>query len=227
MQSVQEATFAALFQNARHHTRNRGCILIHADEMPRGVFFLRRGYVKTYDITTEGTFQLIAITGPSEIFPLYWSFDTSTNDLFYEAMCEIEFSIVPRDTFRDQVMSDRRFLKLALATAMNSLRSSQKRMQSLQLPFARQRIAHQLLFFAEHYGKKIGSEFIIPMPLTYDDFAHTLNINRATVNREMLQLIEEELIMRESRHFIIKKPRALQAAAEGSLNRMFTAQAPA
>lgn len=226
MQRVQEVTFGALFQDARHHIRGRGCVLIHADEVPRGVFFLHRGYIKTYDITPEGVFQLIAITGPSEMFPLYWSFDTNTGDLFYEAMCEIEFSIIPRDIFRGKVLSDNRFLRLALATAMDSLRSSQKRIQSLQLPFARQRIAYQLLFFAEHYGKKIDDTFVIPLPLTYDDFAHTLNINRATVNREILHLIEEELIIRESRHFIIKKPQALLAAAEGDSNPMFAAKVP-
>jgi CRP-like cAMP-binding protein len=100
-------SFSVLFDKATHNVCQRGQILVFPDEEPRGVFYVESGYVKAYTISPEGQCQLVAILGPDEIFPLYWALSQQYEQLYYEAMDTVEFSLLEKDVFKSNVLQDR------------------------------------------------------------------------------------------------------------------------
>jgi CRP-like cAMP-binding protein len=205
-------SFEILFRDAKRHLCAKGQILVQADEEPRGVFFIHSGYIKIYDITPDGEYQLITVSGPNEVFPLFTALDGQPRQLFYETMCQSEVSLLSQDEFRQIVMHDVEWLQLALATVMHSLQSGQQRIQNLQLHTARERIAYRLVFWLENYGSSHPNSLEIAVPFTYQDLADALCITRETANRVMRDFIKAGFIKRINHRIIIRNLQGLQAA---------------
>lgn len=212
--------FAGLFEDGKRYNCEKGQLLVSPNEAPRGVFYIHYGYIRIYDISVEGEYQVIAISGPGDIFPLYWALGEEQRQLFYEAMCPMEFSILPKAEFKMQVENNVTLLKTALARVLKSYRHSQERIQNLELRTARERLAFRLLFLAKYLGHARGGELIIDVPITYQDLAESLNMTRETVNRVMRGFITGGLVRRSGTRLTIHKPKALVAilGTEISLN---------
>src|SRR5581483_5208806 len=101
-----ENALTKLFAHAKRYQCPKGQILVSPDQEPRGVILIHQGYVKTYDIDLRGENQLVAISAPGEIIPLFWAIDEEPGQLFYQAMTELEFSLIRRAEFRRALDQD-------------------------------------------------------------------------------------------------------------------------
>lgn len=187
----------------------KGQILIRPNEEPSGVYYIHRGYVKAYDITSEGKNQLMAIYGPGEIIPLYWALGGERSYLFYQTMTDIEFDTMPRDVFIQKYEADKLLLKDILGLLLRSYRFIQQRVQNLEYPTAVERLAFRLLFLGKYFGHKVSSEIHIEVQVTHQDTADALNMTRDTANRAALKLIKQGLIVWQGKKIIIKAPEKL------------------
>jgi CRP-like cAMP-binding protein len=69
-----------------------------------------------------------------------------------------------------------------------------QRIQILEFRSARGRVIAELLFFAGRFGKVNGNQVVINAPITHQDIADSINMNRETASRALELLIEEKLI---------------------------------
>lgn len=204
-------TFADLFAPARMLKAAKGQVIISPDEEPRGVCYIVSGYVKTYNISDEGETQLIAISGPGDLFPLHWALNAQRRPVFYETLSDIEFKLLPKAEFKAQIMDSTSYLRAALEMVLASFTASQERIHNLEFRMARKRLTFRLLFLAERFGERHGNTVDIAVPITYQDLADSLSITRETVNRSMSQLIKEGLVTRTDHHLAINKLAELKA----------------
>jgi CRP-like cAMP-binding protein len=195
--------FGLLFKDASRHACQKGQILVFPDEEPRGVFYIKSGYVKAYTISNEGQCQLVAILSPGEVFPLYWALDGETGQLYYEAMNEVEFNLLEKSTFKSEVMQSKYLLGVAVKALLATFKFSHLRIRNLQLPTARERLAFRLLYLANNFGERQGSAIDIQVPIVYQDLADAVNITRETTNRIMRRFITDGLIKRTDHHMTI------------------------
>ncbi|HET9098466.1 MAG TPA: Crp/Fnr family transcriptional regulator [Candidatus Saccharimonadales bacterium] len=193
-----------LYKGLRTYESQKGQILAGNNEEPAGVYLIRRGYVKTYDITFQGESQIIAISGPGEIFPLYWALDKEYRQLFYQAMTPIEFSVLSKPEFKDRYENDSELQKEIIELLLRAYKFSQQRIQNLEYKSPRERLAYRLLFLGKYFGHVRRDQLVIDMPLTYQDLADSLNITRDTANRASLELMKQGLIERLDHKVVIK-----------------------
>ncbi len=73
----------ALFEDLKTHRFHKGEILLSPDEEPRGVYFLKSGYIKAYTINKVGETQIVVLSGPGSIFPFLWAFHSGAQQLFF------------------------------------------------------------------------------------------------------------------------------------------------
>lgn len=190
-------TLEALFSGQRQYHMPKGQILISPHLGPTGVYFIHAGYIKTYDISLQGEGQMVAIASPGDIIPLDWALDKEYRQLFYQSMTPVDISIMPKDEFKSAVNSSICILREVVTLLLKSYRYSQQRIQNLEYRSAIERIAFRLLFLGHYFGKQQGSTIKIILPLTYQDFADSLNITRDTANKALLALVKQGVISRE------------------------------
>jgi CRP/FNR family cyclic AMP-dependent transcriptional regulator len=203
-QGSEPTDFGNLFEGQKQHICDKGLLLVDANEEPRGVFYIRSGYVKGYRISKEGEVQLVAILGSHEIFPLYWALDEDHDRHFYETMSETVVQLLPKSEFKSAVMHDKALLRITVTTLLLAFRWSHQRIENLQLRSSRERVAFRLLYLADHFGTKEEGDIInISVPIVDQDLADAVASTRVTVNRIMRDFISEKLLERSDHHINI------------------------
>lgn len=204
-------TLDVLFAEARIHKVPKGQVLISPHHEPTSVYFIRKGYVKAYDISLQGENQLMAISSLGEIFPLHWALDKEYRQLFYQAMTPVEVGAMAKEEFRRRVENDPPLLHAIIKLLLWSYRYSQQRIQNLEYRSAMERIAFRLLFLGKYFGRRQGNATKITVPLTYQDFADSLNITRDTANKSLLVLMNQGVISRHKQVITILDAVKLQS----------------
>jgi CRP/FNR family transcriptional regulator len=161
------------------------------------VHYLRQGYVKSYEIKSDGTCQIISVFGPGEIFPIYWSFGEGEVNLYYEAISEVKVSIKPRDVFIRETKLSPPNLQAVVHYLLRNYRFSQQRIQNLEYFSVPERVAFRLLFLAEYFGHKSGNKTVIDVPCRYQDIADAINSSRDTVSRAVSEFISKKIVSRK------------------------------
>lgn len=200
-------TFAQLFKDAKLYTCAKGELLVTSGEVPRGVFYVREGYIKAYDIGADGELQVISIIGPNQIFPLYWALGANPpQPLFYETICRCEIKVLPKDEFKSYTENNVKLLKMALQAVLALYGMYQERIQNLELRTAEERLAFRLLFLAKYYGSSQGNSVQINMPVIYQDLADSISLTRETVNRTMRQFIADGIVTHKRSQITVNNP---------------------
>lgn len=202
--------FSPLFKGKKKLSALKGQIFYGADDEPKGVMYIHEGYVKEYDIDTQGGCQLINLIGPSEVFPLLWALDDKFSGLFGEAVTNITYSLMPREEFVSRIENDTAMLQAVIQSLLWHQRFSRQRIQNLELRTARERVAFRLLFLGKYFGYKEHEEVIIAIPVTHQDLAEGLNITRDTANRIMRDFINEGIVHKTNRIITVSAPDKLE-----------------
>ncbi|MEK7472330.1 MAG: Crp/Fnr family transcriptional regulator [Patescibacteria group bacterium] len=87
-----------------------------------------------------------------------------------------------------------------------------QRIQTLEFRTARGRIVAELLNLAERFGKDGGNEVTINVPVTHQEIADSINMNRETASRALEQLSKEGLVGQKNHLFIIRDLAKLRLA---------------
>lgn len=205
-----DSAIPRLFSELRTYECQKGQILVNASEEPKGVYFIKEGYVKTYDITVQGDTQLVALSGPGEIFPLYWALDKEYRKLFYQAMTNVKFSVLDKESFKRDYENNDAILREIIKLLLRSYKFSQQRIQNLEYKTPLERIAYRLLLLGEYFGHQEKQHTYIDIPVTHQDMADSLNMTRDTANRVTLSLIKRGILEKTGQKIIIKKADGLR-----------------
>ncbi len=161
-----------------------------------------KGFVKRYLISNEGTYGVQVIYGPGDIFPITLAFSAlfkrEINEgpeiYYYEAMTEVELYTLDESDLITAVENDPTLYRDLFAICGNRLHSTLQGLENLTLKSSYQRVAHELVYMAKHFGVKKNSGTVIQVPLTHQDIADMLSLTRETVSTAMVQLRKKKLI---------------------------------
>ena len=99
-----------------------------------------------------------------------------------------------------------------LNQAVNVIAVYTQRIQILEFRSARGRVIAEMLLLAERFGEPHRNTVLINAPITHQDIADSINMNRETASRALEQLFEEGLIGQEDHLFTILNASKLKAA---------------
>lgn len=180
---------------------------------PSGIFLIKEGFVKAYSTSHDGHTNLLLIHEAGEFMPLPWALDgIHTTGLSYKAMSKVIAIKSSKDKLHGAMGNNMWLTQEILNQAVNVIALYTQRIQTLEFRSARGRVIAELLFFAKRFGKSHGVQIRIEAPITHQDIADSININRETASRALELLTEEGLIGQEDHLFIIRNISKLRAA---------------
>jgi CRP-like cAMP-binding protein len=134
--------------------------------------------------------------------------------LSYVALSDVKLLRSSKDKLRIAMGNNMWLTQEILNQAVNVIAVYTQRIQILEFRSARGRVIAEMLFFAERFGKQHGAEILIEAPITHQDIADSINMNRETASRALEDLFEEGLMGQEDHLFTVRDHAKLQAALE-------------
>jgi len=185
--------------------------IIQGFEEPDGVYLIKKGFVKAYSISDNGNGNLLIIHEAGEFIPLPWALNGANfTGLSYHAMTDVIVIKASKDRLRDAMGNNQWLAQEVLNQAVNIIALYTQRIQTLEFRSARERIIAELIYLAKRFGKNEGQEILIDAPITHQDIADSISMNRETASRALESLFKEGLVLQRDHLFSVVNITKLQ-----------------
>jgi CRP/FNR family transcriptional regulator len=210
--SANNESITAHFMGGQLEGFSKGDVIVHGDEQPAGVYFIQSGYAKAYSISPLGQHNLLLIHGANEIMPLPWALDGPQKvGVFYQAMSDMKVLRASKQSLRSAMGSEPWLAEQMLRQLVSTFTIYAQRIENLGYRTPRERVIACLLDLAERFGRESTEGVVIQAPITHQDVADSINMNRETASRVLEQLVKTKLISQESHLFVIRNGDLLRA----------------
>jgi len=207
-----------LLRQGKYTRRSKGQVLLSSNDSL--VCLITKGHVKRYLISADGGLSVQSIYGPGSIFPLTLivktlfnqSFYDGRETYFYEAIDVVHAHTITEKKLLEAVNSDPLLYRDLLFEAGLRLKSQVQQLENVSIKSTYNRIAHQLVYFADTYGEEIDGGIQINLPITHQDLADILNVARETISKCTIKMRAEGLI-KPGKFILITDPAKLKEAA--------------
>ncbi len=183
-----------LFDSGTHLTYKKGEFILRPGESPSGVFYIKTGFVKAYDITKYGEENLLIIRKEKEIFPLIWAITGQERSIIYQALSDVSVLRIDRKSLIQLIKDKPSVLEPLLTMTVEMYRIHSERIINLEYRTVKERLISFLLTMSQRFGQKKLNTAIINVPLRHQDIASSINASRETTSRELSALEKNGLI---------------------------------
>lgn len=206
-------SISSYFSDGLEMKLSNGETIISGLDEPSGVYFIKQGFVKAYSTSQDGHANLLLIHEAGEFIPLPWALNgTHITGLSYEAMSDVVLMKSSKDKLRIAMGNNGWLTQEVLNQAVNVIAVYTCRIQILEFRSARGRIIAELLLLADRFGKSQEVGIVIDAPITHQDIADSINMNRETASRALGLLFEEGLVGHDEHILIVPDITKLRAA---------------
>lgn len=185
-------------------------IILRAEEVPQGVYYLKRGYVRDYAISEQGDEFTLIIFKPGDLFPMGWVINNEPFIHYLESMTQTEIFRAPKEKFTSFMKANPEVLYLFTQRMLYRLMGFMDRMEHMAFGNAHQKLASILIICGQRFGIKEGKNILIQVPLTHKDLANLVGLTRETTSLEIKKFQKENLIGYRGKNIIIKNLRKLK-----------------
>lgn len=202
----QSAKLVDLFKiSGFKQTFKKGDYIIRPGETPSGVYYIKKGLVKAYDITKYDEENLLIIRRESEIFPLIWAITGQERHVIYKALDLTITYRISRDDLLNFINKEPSTMAPLIDMTIEMYRLHSERILNLEYRTVRERIISFLLTMSQRFDvKQTESGLMINVPLKHQDIASSINASRETTSRELSALDKKGLITSKQSYIFIK-----------------------
>lgn len=188
--------------------------IVNAGDTVQKIFYLKKGYVRVYAMSSDGKELTLLIYKPGSFFPILTALKHNiTYPYWIETITPADVVAVPVQSFITFFKDNPELLLNMSMEIMQRLDSALKRMEYLVFGSVYVRIASILLMLSQQFGKKEGSSIVIEVALTHKEIGYLIGAVRETVSAEIKKLEEKGIIEQSSKKIIIKNTKALEKEA--------------
>lgn len=180
------------FSSHSKHQYKKGELIIRADEIPGGIYFLESGTVKQYVISQKGEELVLNIFKPHAFFPMSYAFTENNNEYYYEALSDLTAYKAPVHAVLSFIQTHHEVLYDLLKRVFIGIDGLEKRLMYLMAGSAYTRLITELVIQSKRFGEE--SEHGINIHLNETELAARSGMTRETVSREVRHLKEIGLI---------------------------------
>ena len=199
------------FSKFKKYYYKKSEVILHGGDAPQGVYFISKGYVRDYSISTKGEELTLIVFKPEDFFPMSWVFNDKPNFHYFEAIVAVELWRCSKEDFITFLKANPEvFLELTSHIVLR-LGGIMQRMEYLAFGNAHEKVASLLLILAERFGKKEGRNVVIRVPFTHRDIAMFLGLARETASIELKKLERKRLIAYHKKLLVVKNMGKLRA----------------
>ena len=182
------------FASAPEKSFSKGSIIINPEDNLEKVYYLTRGKVKQYVLSSSGEEIIIHIFRPGSFFPIMLVLGGATNRFYFQTLtkCKVRIS-TSREVveFLKKEPASLYDLTVRFAKGLDGLTT---RIESLLGEKAQDRIISLLLYLSEKFGKETHEGIKINLPLSHQEIAKWVGLERETVTRQLKALNAKGLI---------------------------------
>lgn len=186
----------------KRKTLRAGETLMTAQQPGNALYFILNGTVKIHVEQVDGGDVFIDIAGAGDVVGEMSIIDHATRSASATAMEETHALWMERAAL-EQLLNTTPLLAQNIARILSQrLRHATARIQVMAKRDTFGRVAFQLLFLMDKYGKPNATGILIPIRLTQADLADLVGATRERVNRVMVDLRRENILQTDSANHI-------------------------
>lgn len=192
----------------QYHTKSyqKGAIILHQDAAPTTAYAIKKGVVKTYNLTSHGEEKPISFSTKNEVFPLGWIFGKlRRSQYYYEAFSDCVLYCVPPEDYLAFIKTNPVVMLRELERSVDDLLNYQMRVNALGQSSAAKKLLHAIHFLALCFGHDLRPDVVeIPLPLTQQDLANFIGLTRETTNAELKKLTAAKVIVNRNQTYVVR-----------------------
>lgn len=178
-------------------------VIIRADESSPYVFYIKRGYVRSYTISEAGKEFTLNIYKPGNYFSMNCVLGGVSNTHFFETITPVDVCVVPRDKVISFLEQNPEVLMDLTKRVLVGLEGVLTRMQYLLFGKAYNKVASSILLCSRRFGEKTHNGTKIQIPLTHQDIANLAGLARETASVEIKKLERMGIIASPSKRIVV------------------------
>lgn len=174
--------------------------------MPSCAYIVKKGVVKTYNLTSEGQEKPISFDVEMDTFPIGWVFGKlRATQYFYEAFTSCSVYCVPRDELLRFLKSNAKLLYVYLDYFVTRYLNYQMRVNALEQSKAADKVLHTIYFLCVRFGRDLKKDVVkIQLPMTQQDLANFMGLTRETTGIELKRLEKKGVLTYQRQSYIVK-----------------------
>lgn len=196
----------------------KGNTIFYEGDQPERVYFIKKGFVKLYHLSTEGKSTVIYLYGPGGMLGLRAL--TGKNQCLRhnaEALTDVEILTISRRDYLNILNQNPNYLIDLLHAFIERLNVTERKLEGFITTDATARIANFISTIGVKFGEpalgcpdgKKGNGTIIPVPLTHQLIAEFVGSVRETVTIALNNLEKEGVLKIGKGKITILNPRKL------------------
>jgi CRP/FNR family transcriptional regulator len=196
MDQMKTVSLDSLFSGEKILHFRKGELLIRCDEeTPRGIYFLKKGFVKMNTILPDGREIILNIFKPNSLFPISWVIADAVNKYNFQAMTPVEVVRQSKDILLSYFQNDIRALFSISRRVMIGTDSLISKIEHLLCGTSYNRIAYALYLLSRQFGERgPGDAVRIVLPITHQDIANLVAVSRETASITLEKLKKQKII---------------------------------
>ena len=171
----------------------KGQVLIEAHEAPNYVYYLVKGEVREYSISSRGDEVVVNQFRAGSFFLMSWAINREPNPYFFEASSPLTYRAAPPDAVVAFIKENPDVMYDLLSRVYRGTDGLLGRMVRLMSGTAEQRLLYELnLQKQRHCDVQTNNNVFVP--INESKLATLTGLSRETVNREMRKLITANIV---------------------------------
>lgn len=213
MEELPSQKLKKFFASSRPIFYKKGEIVLRIGETGSGAFYIKSGYIKDASVSPDGREFTLFIFKPGDLFSYNWIYNRIPNVHSFKAMTDCVVYEKTREgllLFLEENPDVQFMISQNIVTRMRGL---MQRMEHMAFGTASQKVCSIFSILADRFGKPTLKGVYISLALTQQDVAELIGLARETTSIEIKKLMDEGLILRTSRNYIVKSVKAINKRA--------------
>ncbi len=185
-------------------------LIVRAEEMPAGVYYLIEGRVSQYDITPSGNEIVVNTFKPGAFFPMSTAINNTPNHYFFEASTAVTLRQAPMADAVQFLKDNPDVLFDLLGRVYRGVDGILRRQAHLMGGTAKTRLIFELLNAAYRFGE-LQPDGSITIGLKEGDLARNSGLARETINRGLQEIKATGLVTVTQSGITLTNPNKLEA----------------
>jgi CRP-like cAMP-binding protein len=175
----------------------KGTIVQTPDTYREGLFFVKEGKLRIYNINANGKQFTAGLLGPGNMFGEIDSFSFGTNDIYIETMEETLICSVLKEHFESFLSKRPKLAMKFLKELSDRLKERDELLEKLALGDIRERVIHLLVKLSDQFGIEEGAFRRIELALSHQEMANMIGATRESVTVALSGLVKEGITIKD------------------------------
>jgi CRP-like cAMP-binding protein len=192
---------------SNYHVRKyaKGEIILVQGEVPTSGLVIKKGVIKTYNLTAQGEEKPISFDIAGEIIPIGWVFHKiKYAQYYYEAFTDCEIYSLPRDEYLAYLRSNPDQTLAHYSNFVGRYLNYQMRVNALEQSKAAAKVINTIHFLALRFGVDVKPNVVkIQLPFTQQDLANYMGLTRETTGIELKKLQRSGVLTYRRQYYMV------------------------